>query len=36
MPLPEFLRGHAGAFAELLGESALITEGVIKGDLDDG
>lgn len=36
MPPPEFLRGHAGAFAELLGEGALIAEGVIEGDLDDG
>ena len=35
MPPPEFLRRHAGAFAELLGEGALIAEGVVESDLDD-
>ena len=36
MPPPKLFRRHAGAFAELLGKGALITEGVIDSDLDDG
>jgi hypothetical protein len=36
MPPPVFLRRHASAFAELLGEGALIAKGVLEGDLDDG
>ena len=34
--MAEFLRRHAGAFAELLGKGALIAKRVLDGDLDDG
>ena len=36
VPGAKLLGGHAGAFAELLGECALIAEAVVEGDLDDG
>ena len=36
VPGAKLLGRHAGAFAELLGEGALIAEAVIEGDLDDG
>ena len=35
MPAPELLRCHAGTFAKLLGEGALITEAMIQRHLDD-
>ena len=36
MPGAKLLRRHPGAFAELLGEGALVAEAVVEGDLDDG
>ena len=35
MPTAKLLRRHAGAFAELLGESALIAEGMLERNFDD-
>lgn len=35
VPDAELLRRQAGAFAELLGKSALVAEAMLKGDLDD-
>jgi hypothetical protein len=35
MPQSELLRGHSDAFAEMLGEGALVADGVGPGDVDD-